>query len=177
MRLSVRNNESKETAQNEMRFRIVSRVKAKAPVVTPSAHPLIALFSAFGCAQGSQFRAAFQAKAEATESRTSTQHCRGSISNNIWIAGMRAETEYQLRAEWVSGSSVKPGSWEAGLRLFRSLFRGWVGHLHQRRCTSTAPSYSVAAQGLLRSILKAGRSGIRQLWPAYSASCLAAIFL
>ena len=41
VRVTVRNNESKETAEDEMAFQLVSRIKGNAPVVTPSAHPLM----------------------------------------------------------------------------------------------------------------------------------------
>src|SRR5437763_15969294 len=37
VRLTVRNNETKETAQDEMPFRTVSRIKGSTPVVTPTA--------------------------------------------------------------------------------------------------------------------------------------------
>ena len=111
VRVTVRNNESKETAEDEMRFQIVSRIKGKASVVTPSAHPLIALFSAPPCTQGSSFRVAFHAEGEASQTRTSTQPCRGTSSNNVWVAGMRADTEYRLRAEWMDGSKMKSGAW------------------------------------------------------------------
>ena len=37
VRVTVRNNESKATAEDDLRFQIVSRIKGKAPVVTPSA--------------------------------------------------------------------------------------------------------------------------------------------
>ncbi len=111
IRITARNNESKETAEDEMRFQIVSRVKGGAPVVTPSANPLIALFSAPACPEGSGFRVAFHAEGEEAVSRTSAQSCRGSISNNVWVAGMRADTEYQLRPEWTTGTSVKSGHW------------------------------------------------------------------
>ena len=33
------------------------------------------------------------------------------MSSNVWVGGMRADTLYRLRAEWVSGSSVKSGDW------------------------------------------------------------------
>lgn len=111
VRITARNNESKETAQDEMRFQIVSRVKSTAPAATPSAHPLVALFSSPPCPQGSTFRAAFQAQGEQTVVRTSTQECRGSISNNIWVAGMRSDTEYRIRSEWTTGTSVKSSDW------------------------------------------------------------------
>lgn len=113
VRLNVRNNESKETSQDEMRFQFVSRIKGKAPLVTPSSHPLIALFSAPPCPQGSNFRVAFHAEGEEALTRTATQPCSGASSNNVWVAGMRADTDYKLRAEWTQGSSVKTGAWLA----------------------------------------------------------------
>jgi hypothetical protein len=111
VRITVRNNESKETATDEARFRIGSRVKGTASVVTPTAHPLVALFSAPPCPAGQQFRVAFLAEGETSVSHTSAQACRASTSNNVLVAGMRAETEYRLRSEVTSGSSVKPGDW------------------------------------------------------------------
>lgn len=111
IRVTARVNETKQTAADEMRFQIVSRIKGEAPVVTPSARPLIALFSAPPCAEGGGFRVAFQAQGDETVTRTSTEPCRGSISNNIWVAGMRADTGYQMRPEWISGGSVKSGGW------------------------------------------------------------------
>ena len=111
VRVTVRNNESKETAEDEMPFQIVSRIKGKASVVTPSAHPLIALFSAAPCPQGGNFRVAFHAEGEEPQTRTSIQPCRGTSSNNVWVAGMRADTDYRLRAEWINGGKVKSGAW------------------------------------------------------------------
>src|SRR5438067_3798066 len=111
VRLTVRNNETKETAQDEIPFRTVSRTKGSAPVVTPTAHPLIALFSGPPCAAGTQFRVAFRPENEETASRTPLQPCRGSLSNNVLVAGMRVDTEYRLRQELVTGKEVKPGAW------------------------------------------------------------------
>jgi hypothetical protein len=111
VRVTVRNNETKDIADGEMRFRIVSRVKGDAAVVTPTAHPLVALFSAPACPVGSQFRVAFRAEGEESLSRTPVQPCRTAISNNVLVAGMRADTEYRLRGELVGGGSVKEGNW------------------------------------------------------------------
>ncbi len=107
IRVTARNNESKATAEDEMRFQIVSRIKGDVPVVTPSAHPLVALMSAPPCPQGGSFRVAFHPEGEEALTRTSAQPCRGSISNNVWVAGMRADTDYRLRPEWTSGGSVR----------------------------------------------------------------------
>lgn len=111
IRVAVRNNESKETVEAETRFQIVPRVKGGAPAVTPTSHPLIALFSAPPCPEGSQFRVGFRPEAEESISRTPIQACRGSISNNILVAGMRADTEYRLRQEVTTGGREKPGDW------------------------------------------------------------------
>ena len=43
--------------------------------------------------------------------RTSAQPCGGSVSSNVWVAGMRSDTEYRLRAEWETGGKVKSGDW------------------------------------------------------------------
>src|SRR3954471_15322361 len=59
VRVDLRNNDTKATARDEMPFRIVSRVKGTAPVVVSTAHPLVALFSAPPCPEGTQFRVAF----------------------------------------------------------------------------------------------------------------------
>lgn len=111
IRVKVRNNENNATGQAEMPFQILSRVKGNAPLVTPTSHPLVALFSAPPCPAGSQFRVAFQAGGEAVMSRTPSEPCRGSISSNVYVAGMRADTEYRLRSEVTTGSKVAPCHW------------------------------------------------------------------
>jgi arylsulfate sulfotransferase len=111
VRVTVRNNETKETAETETRFQIVPRVKGSTPVVMPTAHPLIALFSAPPCPEGSQFRVAFRPEGEEAMGKTPAQACRGSISNNVLVAGMRAETAYKLRPEVITGGHEKDGDW------------------------------------------------------------------
>jgi len=60
VRVTVRNNDTMETAAAELPFRIVSRIKDGRPVVTPTAHPLVALLSAPPCPAGRQFRVEFR---------------------------------------------------------------------------------------------------------------------
>ncbi len=109
VRVVVRNNTTKATGQAELPFQIVSRVKGTAQVVTPTSHPLVAIFSAPPCAEGSQFRVAFHAEGEEAISRTPSQPCRGSLSNNVYVAGMRADTEYRLRSEVISNGKTTTG--------------------------------------------------------------------
>jgi arylsulfate sulfotransferase len=111
LRVDVRNNETKGTARDELPFRIVSRVKGASALVMPTSHPLVALFSAPPCPEGTQFRVAFAPVGEEAVSRTPAQPCRGSISSNVYVAGMRAETEYRLRSELTTNGKVKTGDW------------------------------------------------------------------
>ncbi len=111
IRVTVRNNETKETAQVETPFQIVPRVTGATAMVAATSHPLIALFSAPPCPEGSQFRVVFHPDGEEVVSRTPEQACRGSITNNVLVAGMRADTEYKLRAEVITAGKEKLGDW------------------------------------------------------------------
>src|SRR4051794_23807281 len=70
IRVTVRNNDTKTTAGADLPFRIISRVKGTMPVVVPTANPLVALFSAPPCDEGTQFRVAL--RHEGSESITRT---------------------------------------------------------------------------------------------------------
>ncbi len=43
--------------------------------------------------------------------RTPNQPCRASITNNVYIAGMRADSDYEMRAEVLRGSDSKSDAW------------------------------------------------------------------
>jgi hypothetical protein len=109
VKVTVRNNETMQTADAEIPFRVVSRVKGRDAVVTPTANPLVALFSAPACPAGSQFRVAFARHGESDVSRTGVEPCGGSRSSNMYVAGMRAESMYDLHAEVTTAGQVKSG--------------------------------------------------------------------
>ena len=111
IRVKVRDDDAKTSAEAEIPFQFVSRVRNKMPVVTPTAHPLVALFSAPACPNGSQFRVAFHADGEEAIDRTPTQPCGGSISSNVYVAGMRPDTEYRMRSEVITGGKVTSGDY------------------------------------------------------------------
>jgi arylsulfate sulfotransferase len=111
IRIVVRDNKTKATMKDELPFQIVPRVKGSTPVVTPTSHPLVALFSAPPCPAGSQFRVAFHAAGEESITRTPPQPCQPSLTNNVYVAGMRAETKYELRQELSNGGGVKSDKW------------------------------------------------------------------
>ena len=92
VRVTVRNNDSMETAVAELPFRIVSRIKDGRPVVTPTAHPLVALLSAPPCPAVRQFRVEFRKVGDSFSSHTSIEPCRAGRSSNVYVARMRADT-------------------------------------------------------------------------------------
>ncbi|HYZ84277.1 MAG TPA: aryl-sulfate sulfotransferase [Bryobacteraceae bacterium] len=100
----------KETLESELPFRILPRATGSTPVVSATAVPLIALFSAPPCPQGSEFRVAFHRAGDSSQvMRTSSEPCRGDRTSNVYVAGMLADTAYDMRAEVVAGISVQAG--------------------------------------------------------------------
>jgi hypothetical protein len=110
VRVTVRDNDTMKTAAAELPFRIVSRIKEGRPVVTPMAHPLVALLSAPPCPEGRQFRVEFRRAGDSFSSHTSAEPCRAGRSSNVYVAGMRADTDYQMRPETIGGAT-EPGAW------------------------------------------------------------------
>jgi arylsulfate sulfotransferase len=109
VKVTVLNTKTKQSGETEVPFRISPRVAGQSPVVAHTAHPLIALFSFPACPEGSQFRVAFQRQGEALTRRTGLSPCRASHTSNLYVAGMRPDSEYALRAEVISGDNVKTG--------------------------------------------------------------------
>jgi hypothetical protein len=107
VKVTVKNIDSKETAEGELPFRIVSRIKDKEPLATAS--PLVALFSAPPCPAGSQFRAVFRRQNEEVISQTPLQPCRDSLTNNVYVAGMRPESTYEIHGEVLAVERATPG--------------------------------------------------------------------
>ena len=60
VRVTVRDNKTKATAEADLPFQVVSRVKGSDAIATPTFNPLVALFSAPACKPDSRFRAGFQ---------------------------------------------------------------------------------------------------------------------
>lgn len=111
VRVTARVNQTKETADTEVPFRVVSRITGSDPVVTPTAHPLVALMSVPACPQGSRFRVAMQREKDSAVTYTGEEMCRGNRSSNMYVAGMRADSAYRLRPEILQNGAVQAGAW------------------------------------------------------------------
>ncbi|MFN7996798.1 MAG: aryl-sulfate sulfotransferase [Bryobacteraceae bacterium] len=99
-----------EAVESELLFRIVQRATDSAPVVSATAVPLVAMFSAPPCPKGSEFRVAFHRAGDSSHvMRTGSEPCRGDRTSNVYVAGMLADTAYDMRAEVVAGTSMRAG--------------------------------------------------------------------
>jgi arylsulfate sulfotransferase len=110
VRVTVRDNDTMQTVAAELPFRMMSRIKDGRPAVATTAHPLVALFSAPPCPEGSQFRVEFRKVGDSFSSHTSAEPCRASRSSNVYVAGMRADTDYEMRPE-TTGGATESGAW------------------------------------------------------------------
>ena len=106
--VSVRNIATGETAQSVARFELTSLVTGGEPVITPTAHPLVFIYSAPPCAYGSRMRVRFQSPEGFTQN-TPYQACDGLSSMNFYLAGMRANARYSVQHLLDDANSVLPG--------------------------------------------------------------------
>ena len=107
LRITVRDYLTGQTAQRVTTFRINALAGAVA-VVTPTAHPLVALFSAPNCPSGSQFRVVFEKAGTSTASVTSWSNCHLG-TQNVLVGGMLASTSYSMNYQVKTGSKTVTG--------------------------------------------------------------------
>jgi hypothetical protein len=107
VQVAVRNNRTQETAQTSMVFQFTSRVANGQPVVSATANPLVALFSAPACPQGSNMRVRFRSLtvADATDWRP----CNPQSSMNFYVAGMLQKTLYTMAAQTIGPQGISTG--------------------------------------------------------------------
>ncbi len=105
--VSVKNlntgNRVETTAQHE----VFSCVSDGDPAVSPTSHPLVWLYSAPPCPDGSRMRVRFQAGDRATD--TPWKDCRSGLSMNFYLAGLLADTAYTARHVVDDGASAAEG--------------------------------------------------------------------
>jgi arylsulfate sulfotransferase len=114
---TARNNKTLATAQYTALFQVTSLVTDGLPVVTATAHPLVALFSAPACPVGSSIAVELVLPGTGNTQWTPMTPCVAGRSMNFYMAGMRANTTYSLLDEVVTGSKAvfsSPLSFTAG---------------------------------------------------------------
>ncbi len=86
----------------------LSRISGSGPVVSPTSHPLIALYSAPPCPAGQQVRVRFRDSSASPWQITPFKSCTG-LSVNFFIVGMRPSTTYNLQQDLYNGPFNHPG--------------------------------------------------------------------
>lgn len=97
-----------DTGSSTEPITVTSRVTGSAPVVSPTQHPLVALYSAPPCTAPKQVRVRFKGPSAVTWQATPFQTCDG-YSVNFLIAGMTANTTYSLQQDLYNGPFDTPG--------------------------------------------------------------------
>lgn len=106
----VKDFSSGETASRTVTYNLTSLVTDGLPVATPTANPLVALFSAPSCPSGSQMRAAFQQSGSSTTTTTAWLNCHPPQSMNFEIAGMYPGTTYVMFAQTYTNGLITNGA-------------------------------------------------------------------
>ena len=97
-----------ESASATAPFTLTSLAPANA-VVTSTANPLVALFSAPSCAAGSSMRVAFYT-GTSPANYTNWQPCNPPVSMNFYIAGMYPSAAYTMYSQTLTGGNVTSGA-------------------------------------------------------------------
>jgi hypothetical protein len=104
---TVRDNATGDVATVVLPYRFVSRVSGTAPVVNPTTHPLVALYSAPACAAGGRMAVEIRSP-EGIAQRTNWKDCSADSSMNFYLAGMRPLTTYRVH-HVIEGPSARSG--------------------------------------------------------------------
>ena len=93
---SVRNLDTGETGVTSAVYEMVSRASGNTPVISPTGHPLVFLYSAPPCPAESRMRVQFQSP-EGLVQYTPYKPCRPGLSMNFYLAGMRPRASYSVK--------------------------------------------------------------------------------
>jgi arylsulfate sulfotransferase len=105
--LSVRNRDTGEVATTSVIYQMTSLITGNTPVISPTAHPLVSLYSAPPCAAGGRMRVQFHSANGVLA--TPFKQCAGSLSMNFYLAGVQPDQMYSARYVIDTGSGNQPG--------------------------------------------------------------------
>lgn len=105
---AVRNTSTGETATATAYFEIQSLVQGGQPVITPTPHPLVFLYSAPACPAGARMRVQFTSSDNVVQN-TPYQTCPPGLSMNFYLGGLRAQTQYSVTHKVDTGDAFQDG--------------------------------------------------------------------
>ena len=94
--VSVKNNDTGDRASASAMFVLTRLVTSRDPVVTPTAHPLVFIYSAPACRLEGRMKVQFWSSDGIVQS-TPYKPCDPGFSMNFYLAGLRADTQYWAR--------------------------------------------------------------------------------
>jgi arylsulfate sulfotransferase len=106
--VSVRNTASGDTANDVAVFEMQSRVGDGQPVITPTSHPLVFLYSAPSCPANARMKVQFTGADGAVRS-TPFRDCQPGLSMNFYLASLRPQMEYSVKHIVDTGSGIVDG--------------------------------------------------------------------
>ncbi len=106
--VSVKTNQTGQAAVTSAVHEVTSRVNGGAPALSPTANPLVFLYSAPACPAGSRMRVQFQSP-DGSVQYTPYKSCAQGLSMNFYLAAMRPKTQYSVKQEVDTGSAFVYG--------------------------------------------------------------------
>src|SRR5207248_1816099 len=85
-----------------------SRITGDQPVISPTSHPLVFLYSAPPCPEGQRMRVQFRG-ADGSQQSTPVKKCQAGVSMNFYVAGLKPAQEYKVRHAIDTGSEIQTG--------------------------------------------------------------------
>jgi hypothetical protein len=105
IRVTARDYLASETVQAVSSFKVKPLIAGNQPLVTATANPLIALFTAPTCPLGSSMRVGFELSGTTEMTYTGFRGCHAGTMN-FYIAGMLHTTTYNMHYEVETGSTI-----------------------------------------------------------------------
>ncbi len=106
--VDVRNTATGETATAVAFFTLQSLVTGSQPVISPTSHPMVYLYSAPACAGGSRMRVQITSP-EGSVHYTPFQPCRAGLSMNFYLTGMRGNAQFSVMHVIDTGTAFQNG--------------------------------------------------------------------
>jgi hypothetical protein len=95
--VTVRNRTTGEQRQTIVPYEVTSNTNGTDPLVTPTSHPLVFLYSAPPCPAGDTMTVYFLDPQTGKQQNTPPKSCDGIYSINFYIAGLRGSTFYWVK--------------------------------------------------------------------------------
>ncbi len=107
--VTAKNLSTGTTATSSFSYSVSPVAAGSTPVVIATRHPLVALYAAPPCPAGSTMRVRFKLPSDINWQSTSIKNCRATSTMNVYVAGMRASSTYQLRHDIFTGAQMTSG--------------------------------------------------------------------